>query len=231
MTAALLSVNLGRPAIDRGKPVNVTGIDKQPVDSATVSSPPSREITSRLSPQQRSGLAGDYIGDGKHHGGTVQAVYAYAREDAELLGARVGRAFASGSFGENLTTLGLDVTGALIGERWRIGGGSDAVELVVTCPRIPCNTFRAWIAERGWLKTFTQAALPGAYLSVVTPGVVRRGDPIEVVFRPQHEVTIGVMFRSVTLERELAPLVLTAADYLDAEALGYAQRGETFTIG
>ena len=55
--------------------------------------------------------------------------------------------------------------------------------------------------------------------------------PIEVVFRPQHEVTIGVMFRSVTLERELAPLVLTAADYLDAEALGYAQRGETFTIG
>ena len=231
MSASLLSVNLGRPAVDRGKHTNTTGIDKGPVDSAAVSAPGSRESTGRLAPQQRSGLAGDYIGDGRNHGGDVQAVYAYACEDLDLLGAQVGRTFAPGSFGENLTTLGLDVTGALIGERWRIGNSDDAVELMVTCPRIPCNTFRAWIAERGWLRTFTQAARPGAYLSVVTTGVVRRGDPIEVVFRPPHEVTIGVLVRSVTLERELAPLVLTAAEYLDAESLDYARRGETFTIG
>ena len=84
---------------------------------------------------------------------------------------------------------------------------------------------------RGWLKTFTRAAMPGAYLAVVRPGVVRAGDPIEVVFRPDHEVSIGVLFRSQTLERELASVVLTAADYLDAESLDYARRGETFTIG
>lgn len=231
MTATVLSVNLGRPAVDRGKPANTTGIDKQPVTSARVVAPPAREVTRRLGPDARSGLVGDYIGDGKHHGGTVQAVYACAREDLDALGAQVGREFASGAFGENLTTLGLDVTGALIGERWRIGSGDDAVELVVTCPRIPCNTFRAFIAERGWLKTFTRAAMPGAYLAVVRPGVVRAGDPIEVIFRPDHEVTIGVLFRSQTLERELAPVVLTAADYLDAESLEYARRGETFTIG
>lgn len=231
MTATVLSVNLGRPAVDRGKPANTTGIDKQPVTSARVVAPPAREVTRRLGPDARSGLVGDYIGDGKHHGGTVQAVYACAREDLDALGAQVGREFASGAFGENLTTVGLDVTGALIGERWRIGSGDDAVELVVTCPRIPCNTFRAFIAERGWLKTFTRAAMPGAYLAVVRPGVVRAGDPIEVVFRPDHEVSIGVLFRSQTLERELAPVVLTAADYLDAESLDYARRGETFTIG
>lgn len=231
MSASVLSVNLGRPAADRGKPQNTTGIDKQPVASAQVAAPPAREVTRRLAPEARSGLIGDYIGDGKHHGGTVQAVYACAREDLDALGAQVGREFASGAFGENLTTLGLNVTGALIGERWRIGAGDDAVELVVTCPRIPCNTFRAFIAERGWLKTFTRAAMPGAYLAVVRPGVVRAGDPIEVIFRPDHEVTIGVLFRSQTLERELAPLVLTAADYLDAESLDYARRGETFTIG
>lgn len=231
MSASVLSVNLGRPAVDRGKPQNTTGIDKQPVASAQVVAPPAREVTRRLGPEARSGLIGDYIGDGKHHGGTVQAVYACAREDLDALGTQVGREFASGAFGENLTTLGLDVTGALIGERWRIGSGDDAVELVVTCPRIPCNTFRAYIAERGWLKTFTRAAMPGAYLAVVRPGVVRAGDPIEVVFRPDHEVSIGVLFRSQTLERELAPLVLTAADYLDAESLDYARRGETFTIG
>lgn len=231
MTATVLSVNLGRPAVDRGKPANTTGIDKQPVTSARVVAPPAREVTRRLGPDARSGLVGDYIGDGKHHGGTVQAVYACAREDLDALGAQVGREFASGAFGENLTTVGLDVTGALIGERWRIGAGDDAVELVVTCPRIPCNTFRAFIAERGWLRTFTRAAMPGAYLAVVRPGVVRAGDPIEVIFRPDHEVTIGVLFRSQTIERELAPLVLTAVDYLDAESLDYARRGETFTIG
>jgi len=230
VSASVLSVNLGRPAVDRGKRSNTTGIDKQPVPSAAVSAPGARAVTRRLGPEHRSGLAGDYIGDGKHHGGDVQAVYAYAREDLDLLGAQVGRQFASGSFGENLTTLDLDVTGALIGEHWRVGTGPDAVELAVTCPRIPCNTFRAWIAERGWLKLFTKAAVPGAYLSVLAPGVVRPGDPIEVTFRPEHEVTIGMLFRSQTLERELAPLVLTAADYLDAKSLDYAQRGETFSI-
>ena len=231
MSASVLSVNLGRAALDRGKPSNTTGIDKQPVTFAEVAAPGARTLTRGLGPKRRRGLASDYIGDGKHHGGDVQAVYAYAREDLDRLGAQVGRSFASGGFGENLTTLGLDVTGALIGERWRVGAGADAVELAVTCPRIPCNTFRAWIAERGWLKTFTRAALPGAYLSVITPGVVRQGDPIEVTFRPDHEVSIGVLFRSQTLERELAPLVLTASAYLDAESLDYASRGETFTIG
>lgn len=228
---SVLSVNLGRSAVDRGKPANTTGIDKRPVDAAAVAAPGPRDVTRGLGPGSRSGLAGDYIGDGRHHGGDVQAVYACAREDLDALGAEVGRDFASGAFGENLTTLGVDVTGALIGERWRIGSGPDAVVLQVTCPRIPCNTFRAWIAERGWLKTFTRAARPGAYLSVVTPGVVRRDDPVEVVFRPDHEVSIGLLFRSQTLQRELAPRVLAAEAYLDAESLDYARRGETFTIG
>lgn len=231
MIASVLSVNLGRAAVDRGKPVNLTGIDKRPVASAVVAAPRPRELTRSLAPEDRGGLAGDFIGDGRHHGGDAQAVYACAREDLDHLGALVGREFADGSFGENLTTGGVDVTGALIGERWRIGTGADAVELRVTCPRIPCNTFRAWIDERGWLKTFTRAARPGAYLSVVKPGVIRRGDPVEVTFRPQHEVTIGVLFRSQTLERELAPLVLTAVDYLEAESAEYARRGAVFSIG
>lgn len=231
MSGSVLSVNLGRGALDRGRPENLTGIDKRPVASAAVRAPGPREHTRGLAPEARSGLAGDFIGDGRHHGGDVQAVYACAREDLDALGVLAGRDFADGSFGENLTTLGVDVTDALIGERWRIGGGPDAVELQVTCPRIPCNTFRAWIDERGWLKTFTRAARPGAYLSVVTPGVVRRDDPVEVVFRPDHEVTIGVLFRSQTLERELAPLVLTALDYLVPESIDYACRGAVFSIG
>lgn len=231
MTASVLSVNLGRVGVDRSKPENLTGIDKRPVPSAAVAAPGPRDLTGALDGGSRGGLAGDFIGDGRHHGGDAQAVYACAREDLDALGTLVGREFADGAFGENLTTLGLDVTGALIGERWRIGSGLDAVELRVTCPRIPCNTFRAWIDERGWLKTFTRAAMPGAYLAVERPGVIRRGDPIEVLFRPAHEVTIGVLFRSQTLERDLAPSVLAASDYLEPESLDYARRRAVFRIG
>ena len=65
----------------------------------------------------------------------------------------------------------------MIGERWRVG---DELELVVNVPRIPCGTFRAWMAEAGWLRTFARAAVPGTYLSVARPAEVRAGDPISV---------------------------------------------------
>jgi len=86
----------------------------------------------------------------------------------------------------------------------------------VTVPRIPCGTFRAWIAERGWLRTFTLAALPGAYLSVVSPGQVGAGDPVTVVHRPEHGVTVAHVFRAVTREPHLLPSIL-AADELPEE--------------
>lgn len=224
MNGRVLSVNVGRAAPDAHKPHHSTGIDKRPVDAIEVFDPGPRRWVDGAGV---SGVGGDFLGDGKHHGGSVQAVYAYASEDLAHLGSLVGREFAPGQFGENLTTQGVDVTGALVGERWRIGG----VELAVTTPRIPCNTFRAFIAERGWLKTFTRAGRPGAYLRVVKPGTIRAGDVVEVVFRPDHEVTIGLLFRSQTLERDLAAEVLTARDYLDPESIRIAERREVFALG
>ena len=47
-------------------------------------------------------------------------------------------------FGENLTTSGLDVDGA-VGERWQVG---DEVVLEVAGPRIPCSTFAARMGEK-----------------------------------------------------------------------------------
>ena len=105
-------------------------------------------------------------------------------------------------FGENLTTSGIDVTGALIGERWRVG---TEVVLEVSAPRRPCVTFASWMDEQHWVKRFTEWGLPGAYLRVITPGSVRAGDPVEVVHRPAHDVTIGVTFRAVNREPELLP--------------------------
>src|SRR5262249_57431859 len=91
---------------------------------------------------------------------------------------------------------------------WQVG--SEGLLLEVARPRIPCRTFAAWLAIHGWMKTFTNAAMPGAYLRVITPGTVRGGDPIVVVDRPDHDVTIGLVFRAMTVESELLPRILEA---------------------
>ncbi len=218
----MLSVNLARVQPNPYKGLKITGIEKiGTTDPVEVRAPgPKRGGLG-------SGVVGDQIGDRKHHGGDDQAVYAYAREDLDVWQDRLGRDLASGSFGENLTTVGLDVNGARIGERWRIG---DTLELQVTDPRIPCATFRGWIAERGWLKTFTSAAIPGAYLRVVTPGAVRTGDTVTVTHRPDHDVTVALVFRAITREPYLLPQLLTAADLPDGTR-EMAEKGKTFTLG
>lgn len=188
----LLSVNIAHVRPNPYKTSDVTGIDKRPASGpVAVTAPGMRDGGAG------SGLAGDTIGDRESHGGDDQAIYAYAREDLDHWQRELDRALASGSFGENLTTQGVDVNGALIGERWTIG---DEVVLEVTSPRVPCSTFRGWIGIPGWLKTFTAAAIPGAYLRVIAPGTVSAGDEIVVSHRPNHEVTVAVMFRALTIE-------------------------------
>lgn len=212
----LLSLNLGRPtAVDfTDHPDGVTGIDKRPVDGPVrVAAPGPKGVGA-------SGVAGDAVCHTRHHGGNDQAVYAVAREDLDDWERELGRPLASGAFGENLTTLGLDVSGALIGERWRIGS---EVVLEVTCGRIPCRTFQAHIGERGWVKRFTAKGAPGAYLRVIEPGEIRAGDPIEIVSRPAHDVTVAVQFRAVTTERSLLPRLLAAGEALHPEALADAR--------
>ena len=153
----------------RIKKTEATGIAKQPQSGPVEVRAPGPKAGGL-----GSGLVGDFIGDTRHHGGDDQAVYAFAREDLDRWEQRLDRELPNGFFGENLTTSGLDVAEARVGERWRVG---EEVVLQVTSPRIPCSTFRGWVDERGWLKTFTADARPGAYLAVITPGRVYAGDP------------------------------------------------------
>ncbi|SDT80618.1 MOSC domain-containing protein YiiM [Streptomyces sp. TLI_053] len=210
----LLTVNIGRPRPNPWKGLDATGIDKRPVDGPVRVAAPGPKGTGEV------GLAGDRVYDVKHHGGPDQAVYAYAREDLDAWQEELGRPLANGVFGENLTTLGLDVNGALIGERWRIGPD---VVLEVSAPRVPCATFQGRLEQEGWIKRFTRAAVPGAYLRVVEPGDVRAADRIDVVHRPGHEVTVALAFRALTLEPELLPL-LPAADALPEEIRALVHR-------
>jgi MOSC domain-containing protein YiiM len=180
--------------VDPHGSVSRTAIDKRPVDGPV-----------RLDPL---GPVGDTVMDRRDHGGPDRAVYAYAREDLDAWAARLGRELTPGCFGENLTTSGVDVTGAVIGERWLIGGA----ELVVRSPRRPCRTFQDWMDEPHWVKRFTDVGAPGAYLAVVRPGAVAAGDPIEVVHRPEHGVTIGEVFAERAADLARLQLLLDAED-------------------
>ncbi len=139
-----------------------------------------------------SGVEGDFIGDRRHHGGTYQAVYAVAREELDHWERQLDRELRDGMFGENLTTEGIAVDEALIGERWQVG----ETVLQVCGPRIPCGTFRQHMDVRGWLKLFVAHGRSGAYLSIEQPGTIRPGDPITVLERPDHDVDVPTVFRA-----------------------------------
>lgn len=208
--AMVLSVNLGRASAvaPTDTPGDLTGIDKRPVAGPVAVAAPGPKGGAG------SGLAGDDVCDLRNHGGNDQAVYAFAREDLDRWERALGRPLPDGVFGENLTTVGIDVNGARVGERWRIGR---ELLLEVTSCRIPCRTFADWLGEEGWVRRFTEDAAPGAYFRVIEPGEVAAGDPIEVVHRPDHEVSVAFLFRALTTEPVLRPRVAAAGTALAAE--------------
>jgi MOSC domain-containing protein YiiM len=181
--ATVLQVNLAVPEKSDAKNVGITGINKQPVDHPVPVRAPGPKRTGL-----HSGLVGDQIFDIDHHGGDDQAVYAYAREDYDWWEQELGRSLPGGIFGENLTTEGLDVNGAVLGETWAIG---EELVLQTTFGRIPCATFQWKMGEPRWVKRFAAERRPGAYLRVVRPGDVRAGDEVRILDRPAHGVTIG----------------------------------------
>jgi MOSC domain-containing protein YiiM len=208
--AILRSLNVGTPRTAEWADIGRTSIDKRPVSGPVVA--------------RALGLDGDQGSDTKSHGGVDQAVYAFAREDLDFWEGELGQPIRDGQFGENLTTEGIDVNEAEVGERWRIG---DAV-FEVASVRIPCNDFRNWqktsgYDDRTWVKRFTAVHRPGPYLRVVGEGTLTAGDEIEVVHRPGHGVTVTTMFRALTTDRELLPELLRV-DGLVAEARENAEK-------
>jgi MOSC domain-containing protein YiiM len=193
--ALLRSLNVGQPREAPWAGIGRTSIDKQPVSGPV-------EIG-------LYGPAGDQVSDTRHHGGLEKAVYAFAREDLDSWADELGVEIPDGQFGENLTTTGIDVNEAQIGERWRVG---EAV-LEITSVRTPCNDFKVWMGRSGydntaWVRRFAAAGRPGPYLRVLVPGVAQAGDPITVVHEPDHGVTVSLMFRALITEPSLLPELL-----------------------
>jgi MOSC domain-containing protein YiiM len=183
----LASVNAGRPrqiSVRRGRPL-MSAIGKAPVEGRV-----------RV---EGVNVAGDDQADRRVHGGPDKAVYAYAAEDTAFWEAELGRELGPGAFGENLTTEGVDVSGAVIGERWRIG----TVELEVAQPRLPCAKLGIRLGDPRMLRRFAEARRPGAYLRIAREGELGAGDAIEVVSRPGHGVTVRDVSAAILLDESL----------------------------
>ena len=174
----VVSVNVGRPkqvGVRGGRPI-MSAIGKIPV----------------AHPVKVAGVnvEGDEQADRRVHGGPDKAVYAYAAEDTAWWSARLARPdLGPGAFGENLTLEGIDVTGALIGERWRIG----TVELEVCQPRQPCFKLGLRFGDPQMVRLFEHAGRPGAYLRILAERVLEPGDQVDITHRPSHGVTIGLV--------------------------------------
>jgi MOSC domain-containing protein YiiM len=184
----VLSVNVGRPRqvhVRSGRPIH-SAIGKSPVEGRV-----------RV---EGVNLAGDDQADRRVHGGPDKAVYAYAIEDTRWWEAELDRELEPGMFGENLTTEGVDVTGAVIGERWRVG----TVELEVCQPRQPCFKLGLRFGDPLMLRRFARASRPGAYLRIVREGELRAGDAVEIVARPAHGITVGLVGDAILLDDDLA---------------------------
>ena len=202
MTNALvISVNTGRAqAVGWAGRTQRSAIDKRPAAGRLALGP--------------LGVQGDEQADTEYHGGVEQAVYAYAREDLDWWVEQLSLELPNGTFGENLTTAGLDVSGALLGETWRVG----TAVLQVRSVRIPCGVFAGWMgeqggaAQRGWVKRFAAAGRPGAYLKVLTEGTAAARDPVEVLHRPAASVTVAEAMRAYYGDVDLMRRLVAARD-------------------
>lgn len=204
--ATVLSVNVGRP-----REFDYNG---RPAKSAIWKSPVAGRIAAR-----GVNLEGDDQADRKAHGGPDKAVYAYAIEDARWWEGQLGRPLQHGEFGENLTTEGLAVNDALVGERWAIG----TAVFEVSEPRIPCWRLGVRMNDQGFVRRFTEALRPGTYLRIIDEGAVGAGDEIRIIERPDHDLTVRDVFRIYTRDREEVERLL-AIPRISESWRGWAQR-------
>lgn len=206
----VVSVNVGQPrqiSVRRGRPL-MSSIVKDPVEGRVRAT--------------GANLEGDRQADLTVHGGADKAVYVYAAEDIAWWAQALERPeVGPGWFGENLTTEGLDVTHSVVGERWRIG----EAEFEVSQPRLPCAKLGIRFGEPRMVKAFARASRPGAYLRILLEGTVGAGDPIELLHRPDHGVTVQLVSDAFLLDPSLQPeaakapeLAASLADELRAVA-------------
>lgn len=174
----LISINVGKKQIQQNKGrEEITGIYKHPVtDSVQIN---------------KLGIADDFIGSPKHHGGPDQALYIYGEGDYQWWETSLGRSLEPGTFGENLTISELESGRFNIGDILHIG----EVTLQVTAPRIPCGTFASRMGDPQWVKKFRAAERPGLYVRVLREGVLSAGAAVTFEAYQGETLSLIEMYR------------------------------------
>lgn len=184
----VVSVNVGLPRIVEwhGRQVS-TAIWRTPVDGPV-------EVG-----EER--LANDQSADLRVHGGPDKAVYAYSSEDYGWWASEMpGTSFHPALFGENLTTSGVDLAGAVIGERWQVG----STVLEVSEPRFPCAKLGMRMGDAAFVDRFDVAGRNGAYFRIVETGRLEAGDEVVRLSVPDH----GIRIADVVASKHGAPVEL-----------------------
>lgn len=171
----LLSVNVGLPrAIEWNGKIVRTSIFKEAVAG--------RVHVARLN------VNGDEQSDLTVHGGPDKAVYAYPSEHYQFWrNEPPDMGLVWGVFGENFTTDGLNEDTVHIGDRLRVG----SAEFVVTQPRMPCFKLGIRFNRSDMVKRFLQSGRTGFYFAVLQEGEVAAGDPIELLQRDDHNISVA----------------------------------------
>lgn len=187
----VVCVRVGRPrSVQAGRRMVTTAIWKEPVSGRVA--------------VRGVNVDGDDQADRQAHGGVDKAVYAYAKEDYDWWAIELGTPLEPGAMGENLTLAGVDVTAAVVGERWSIG----SAELEVCQPRMPCGKLGIRVGDPHFPARFRAAGRPGAYLRIRGEGELAAGDEVLVSHRPDHGLTVGEVARSQRDETLLPRLLL-----------------------
>ncbi|MFW2382293.1 MAG: MOSC domain-containing protein [Acidimicrobiales bacterium] len=191
MSGTVVSINVGavREVMHNGRPTR-TGIWKSPVAGSVA-----------LRDDQ---VDGDEIANLDNHGGLHKAVYAFSVEDAAWWRSEHRRIVLPGAMGENLTVEGLDVSAAQVGDRWNLG----TAVLEVAGPRTPCFKLGLRHEDQDIVEEFRRSLRWGAYLRIITEGVVTAGDQISVIPVTQPSMSVGEVARIYHQDRQRAAELL-----------------------
>lgn len=133
------------------------------------------------------GLEGDAQADVKVHGGVDKAVHLYPFEHyskwRDFFRGPYTQFMNPGSFGENLSTLGLTEGNVCIGDILSIG----TVVLEVTQTRQPCWKVSEQFGTPDLANQMQQTMRTGFYCRVLQPGRIASGHSIELSQRPHPD--------------------------------------------
>jgi MOSC domain-containing protein YiiM/ribosomal protein S18 acetylase RimI-like enzyme len=155
------------PPAGRVLQVNISpgGVPKLPVAEARVG---------------RLGLEGDAHDHDAVHGGPHRAVSLFAMEAIERVRADGHHGVGPGAVGENLTTIGIELSQLEVGTRLAIGG---EVVLEISGPANPCDVIKGTFVRgrSGRISILLHPTDSRMYARVEHEGVVRPGDPIRIL--------------------------------------------------